>query len=315
MKPVAAEVYSNGSGTTVVALMSQAEAQSAWDQVCHHFETGRVILLDFYEREGWRALGYKSWREFAVEKSNQSQSYLYRQIEAAQVEREISPNGELGVIPERQLRELARAPEGQRKPVYDEAAATAPNGKPTAKLLRETVDRVAPPPWPTPAPKLDPEYVDDAFAEFEKPAEPAWVARERRNGTIPEDAKVTITEPDPLDEDEPPNIQADPTDEEWLATLPARSGLSDVCRKIFDRDALFFRAITPHRLKFRHHIKPLINANSNAGKTGAYHFQVTLYLRRNDPKGWVVCRDCKGTGEVLMIGECPCCHGEGYKTS
>ncbi len=57
----------------------------------------RALLLELYEREGWRALSYDSWRACAVAEFAQSQTALYRQLTAARVDRTISHNGKTGV--------------------------------------------------------------------------------------------------------------------------------------------------------------------------------------------------------------------------
>jgi hypothetical protein len=88
-------------------LMSAAEARACVKAVNAHLTGARELLLDLYEREGWRALGYDSWRACAVAEFQQSQSQLYYQLQAAQIERSISTLVENGAVPERHLRELA----------------------------------------------------------------------------------------------------------------------------------------------------------------------------------------------------------------
>lgn len=128
-------------------MMTAAEARTAAEAIKAHLNTAneriaaaRMLLLDLYEREGWRALGYDSWRSCAVEEFSQSQSYLYRQLDAAKTERLLLPsgvdfaNGETS-IPESHLRELAPLaaadPEAARE-VYSEAKQ---NGTITARGL------------------------------------------------------------------------------------------------------------------------------------------------------------------------------------
>lgn len=55
------------------------------------------------EREGWKALGYESWRECAVAEFQISQSRIYQLLDAAR----ISTNLENKEMPEIHLRELA----------------------------------------------------------------------------------------------------------------------------------------------------------------------------------------------------------------
>jgi hypothetical protein len=49
----------------------------------------RNLVLELYEREGWKALGYPTWRECLVAEFKQRECYLYNQFEAAQTEKNI----------------------------------------------------------------------------------------------------------------------------------------------------------------------------------------------------------------------------------
>ncbi|MEI7538523.1 MAG: DNA N-6-adenine-methyltransferase [Comamonadaceae bacterium] len=106
----------------IVALMTEAEAISAEREIITTGNRLRALLVDFYERRGWAALGYVSWRSWASARLGQHEATAYRELTAGMVEREISPMGEIGQIPERQLRPLA--------PLRDDPDA-----------LRETWDR------------------------------------------------------------------------------------------------------------------------------------------------------------------------------
>jgi site-specific DNA-methyltransferase (adenine-specific) len=87
----------NGQDDNRDALsMSRDEAQQCVARIAHHLEEARALLLELYEREGWRALGYDSWRACVVAEFSQSQTALYRQLTAARVERTISHNGKNG---------------------------------------------------------------------------------------------------------------------------------------------------------------------------------------------------------------------------
>ena len=123
------------------APMTAAEARRCVAAINHHLDGARVLLLDLYERWGWQALGYASWRACATAEFGRSQAHLYRQLEAARVEREISPGGEIGAIPERQLRPLAALPAGtgQRAAVWQ--AAAAGGAKPNAVHLEQLAAR------------------------------------------------------------------------------------------------------------------------------------------------------------------------------
>src|SRR5205807_1142448 len=61
--------------------MTRDEARQCVERINHHLDEARALLLDLYEREGWRALGYASWREcVAGEFPKWRQSYLYYQL-------------------------------------------------------------------------------------------------------------------------------------------------------------------------------------------------------------------------------------------
>jgi hypothetical protein len=121
-------------------LMSEAEARACVAAIRSHLDGARALLLGLYRREGWRALGYASWRECATAEFGQSQAYLYRQLRAAEIERELSPMGELGAIPERQLRPLAAldTPELRRE-AWERAAE---EGAVTVARVEAAVDEI-----------------------------------------------------------------------------------------------------------------------------------------------------------------------------
>lgn len=126
----------------IVVLMSPEEALTTVRKINEHMNSARVLVLDLYERRGWEALGYLSWRECVVSEFSASQSYLYRQLEAAQIEKNISPMGEIGTIPERHLRPLTTLEPAQQIEAWNEVGATAPNGKVTAAHVQTVVDGI-----------------------------------------------------------------------------------------------------------------------------------------------------------------------------
>lgn len=121
--------------------MTPQEARACVDDINNNLRNTRALLLDLYEREGWKALGYDSWRACVVGEFGKHQSYLYRQLEAAKAEIAISPKGEnsVGSIPERHLRPLTSLPPDEQREVYQKAVETAPEGKVTAKHVEKTV--------------------------------------------------------------------------------------------------------------------------------------------------------------------------------
>lgn len=89
----------------------------------------RVSLLDLYERQGWKPLGYKSWRECVTSEFRDKQRYLYYQLEAAKTERNLCTMVQTAEkIPERQLRPLISLKPKEQKEAWDKAVKTAPEG-------------------------------------------------------------------------------------------------------------------------------------------------------------------------------------------
>jgi len=134
--------------TGVVPSMTYDQARFCVERVNAHMQGAREELLRLYEAEGWRVLGYDSWRACAVTEFGQSQRHLYRQLEAAQIERRICPMGQIGTVPERQLRELAALPEEQQAAAYQRVVETAPEGRITTAHVAQTVEYFRPAPSP-----------------------------------------------------------------------------------------------------------------------------------------------------------------------
>jgi len=121
--------------------MTRDEARGCVDAITAHMSGARAMLLELYERRGWQALGYSSWRHCVTTEFGQSEAFLYRQLAAAEVEQNLSPIGEIGALPESHLRPLVALrdePEKQRE-IYQAAVDTAPNGKITAAHIHQTV--------------------------------------------------------------------------------------------------------------------------------------------------------------------------------
>lgn len=109
----------------VARTMSKIEAREAADLINQSLEDTGKLLLDFYEKEGWKALDYASWRECVVAEFGKGKSQLYNQLEAARIERQISTRVENGHLPVKPLLELKRLPENKRDEAWQEAVAKA----------------------------------------------------------------------------------------------------------------------------------------------------------------------------------------------
>lgn len=146
------------SATPAVKVMTRDEARACADAINSRINEARALILDLYERKGWEALGYNSWRACVVAEFEQSKTHLYRQLEAARIEREISPFGEIGRIPEGQLRPLSQLDPPQKVEAWTHAVETAPNGRPTAAHVKSVIDELFPRSEPVEA------VVEDPFA-------------------------------------------------------------------------------------------------------------------------------------------------------
>ncbi len=129
--------------------MVYKEARECADRINKNMNDVRHLVYDLYTRDGWTALGYQSWRECVTAEFKQSQSYLYYQLEAAQIERNISTIVEKEPIPEGQLRPLSKLEPAQQREAWRRAVATAPDGKVTAahvyKIVKGMRNQESPP--------------------------------------------------------------------------------------------------------------------------------------------------------------------------
>jgi hypothetical protein len=142
---------SNEVPTPVGSLMTAAEARERVDQIKSQFGEIRKLVLDLFERKGWEALGYGSWRECVITEFTESQAHLYRLLDAAKIEKDlsqgvenqnaISPNGETAPIPEGVLRPLSKLKEPEKRRTAWKKA-TENNPKPTAREVAKAVAEV-----------------------------------------------------------------------------------------------------------------------------------------------------------------------------
>src|SRR5690349_2366462 len=79
---------------TLSVMMTESQARACIARINQSIkecdEEIKRLLLDLYEREGWKALGYSSWRECGQAEFKHSQSRVYQLLDAAKVERNIS---------------------------------------------------------------------------------------------------------------------------------------------------------------------------------------------------------------------------------
>lgn len=144
-------------------LMTVTEARECVQKINSFLTNPRALILDLYEREGWSALGYESWRACVIAEFKQSERYLYNQLEAARAEKNICAIAQKE-IPEGQLRPLTHLPPAQQKEVWQKAVETAPEGKVTAAHVQKVVEEIhRPKRLPDPNVNRCPELMSDKF--------------------------------------------------------------------------------------------------------------------------------------------------------
>lgn len=132
--------------TVIIQPMTETEARVLIEEIKSDISALGQKLLELHEREGWKALGYTSWRECVTHEFEFGQSHVYRLLDFARIERNLSPIGEEGYpLPagESVARPLALLddPEEQRR-VWQQAVDTAPEGRVTARHVQNIVDEV-----------------------------------------------------------------------------------------------------------------------------------------------------------------------------
>lgn len=163
--------------TAIVRRLTEDEARTLTNQIQQSAERTYTLLLRAHEGEAWAALGYGSWREYAMTEFNMSQSRAYQLLDQARVVRSIesaSDSTNVELPNEAQARELGRIPEAERAEVWRETVERT-DGRPTAAAVRQThTARVEPEvvdaelvdePAPAPTPKAKRRPLPEAFAD------------------------------------------------------------------------------------------------------------------------------------------------------
>lgn len=95
-----------GTQDVVVRLMDKAEAEACVEDIRRGLDNVFARFAELYDREGWRALGYTSWRACIEEEFGYKKSHAYRMLAAARIDLALSALGE-AERRERHLREVA----------------------------------------------------------------------------------------------------------------------------------------------------------------------------------------------------------------
>ncbi len=147
--------------------MTKAEAEACehrmnlhWAKSCEHKAYARRELYELYRRKGYVHLGdgYETIEAYTLATKGWKRRYTYHLIEATEAERgmcAVAPEIEEDNLRESWLRELFKIKDDRaRVEVYQEAKATAVNGKVKASFLKEIGQqkRLIPPDEPTQMP-------------------------------------------------------------------------------------------------------------------------------------------------------------------
>ena len=138
-------------------IMSEAEAKDCLGLIKENLGCAASSMKQLRDREGWRALGYKSWKECCREEFQKSPSYAFRLIEAEKLKSKTLPMGNavLENPNERQLRALQNVPDADIPKVIEIAKSSGPV---TAKSIESAKEALAAMHAEL-APKLEPEPI------------------------------------------------------------------------------------------------------------------------------------------------------------
>ena len=127
-----------------IAEMTVDEALEWKARVKTHANSLRILINDGYERQAWKALGFKNWTECVksiAQEFSLSDRYIFLLHSANETEKLLNHGSvEIGEIPERQLRPLTPLPPAQQVEVWQQVVDTAPNGRITAAHVQSVVD-------------------------------------------------------------------------------------------------------------------------------------------------------------------------------
>ena len=141
----------NDQTAMALNIMTKTEAQKCVERIKHGWDGIQQAVRELYERQGWRALDYPSWKSCCEQEFGFSRQHGYRLLEAARLNlqitkenREVSPKGDADsvkgfVANECQARELAGLTSAQAQTVIrnildDDRAVTA-------RAIRQEIER------------------------------------------------------------------------------------------------------------------------------------------------------------------------------
>jgi len=124
---------------TTAAMMTKQEAQAKERQIIEltsrYISDVGPILLEMRDREGWRALGFKTWTDFCKHLQGRSEVHVMRLAQKAEVERNVQAQ-----LPMRHALALARLKESEaQREVFNEVKSNI--ATPVERNYQTYVDR------------------------------------------------------------------------------------------------------------------------------------------------------------------------------
>jgi len=102
--------------------MTKREAQEKERQIIdltrRYMSDAGPILLEMREREGWRALGHKSWTDYCKHLQGRSEVHVMRLAQKAEVERNVEAR-----LPMRHALKLAQLPSAEAQRIWRRPAS------------------------------------------------------------------------------------------------------------------------------------------------------------------------------------------------
>lgn len=126
----------------IATQMTEPEARLLVDEIKSGINKVSQKLLELYEREGWRALGYPSWRDCIMTEFDFQKTHVYELLNFARVEQNLSAIGGKYPLPknERQARPLASLSPEEQLEAWPLVIESTPDGKePTAAHVGSVV--------------------------------------------------------------------------------------------------------------------------------------------------------------------------------
>jgi hypothetical protein len=315
------------TGLTKTDTATLAECEATIERGMETFVEVGNALFTIREQKLYKAT-HDTFDAYCRERWGWARSRIYQLIDASKVVQEI---GEMSTTvdkptSERQVRPLVELPKEERPKAWQEAVERS-NGKPTAKVVEQVVRERKPRPEPALADERPKMLSHGTLVNGQPAADPPDVAKARKAGLIPADAKVEIDEPDEINVDavkeqtiEAMGKEADLSDAEWLAKLPLHGRLHGVPLRCFELSALTYRYVDAERQAFHAKLKRTMKAlrkNAPGVIEGEWESRVSYALRLKHPSDWLQCPPvdgggCGGTGQVQLIGQCANCKGRGF---